>query len=150
MGKNVIHKQRGVRVTKMFLANDQLEMETWSPNYEKNDDLQAELKFFQSKEDLEVSVNRIEVDEAPKVLGCHMVCTCLWDEELSRWAPTASNLANSVKKAMFNRKCGSKIYEVLWISKFRYVAAVVCFDTKEYKDIEQKVVSSCLSTTRFN
>ena len=116
----------------------------------KNEDLQAELKIFQSEDNMEVSVNRIEVDEAPKALGCHMACTGSWEVELSRWVSTASNFANSVKKAMFNRKCGSKIYEVLWISKFRYVAAVVYFDTKEYEDIEQKVVSSCLSTTGFN
>ena len=54
------------------------------------------------------------------------------------------------KNGKFDKICGSKLYPVYWMSKFRYIASIVCFDKKICDDVEKKVVSTCLSATGFN
>ena len=54
------------------------------------------------------------------------------------------------EKGKFDRICGSKIHPSYWVSKFRYVGALVGFNKQLCDDIEKPVVASCMSATGFN
>ena len=47
-------------------------------------EMEATLTIDQSEDGSLVEVNRLDIDDAPKVLGCCMSCTGSWDAELIR------------------------------------------------------------------
>ena len=51
-----------------------------------------------------------------------------WTTGQRRWERTALDFAIKVKNGRFDRICGSKLYPVYWMSKFRYLASIVSFD----------------------
>lgn len=108
------------------------------------------LKITQTEDDLEVTIVHKSVQDAPRVLGCHVAADGSWRRELGRWKAEAARFAERVKKAKFSRSCGSRVYSSLWTSKLRYVASVVCFTKKESEDINRKVVERCLPASGYN
>ena len=113
------------------------------------DDTQQQVVITQSEDDTPVTIQRKDVDEAPKVLGCMMAADGTWTQEAIRWATAASEFAAKVKRAKFDRTCGSKLYSVMWIPKFRYVAPVTGFSLDECAKIESQVIRKCMAATGF-
>ena len=120
------------------------------PTMNSMEDNEAEVKIVQSENKEEVIIQRKNVDEAPKVLGCMIQANGSWEAEERRWYASALTFAMKVKKGKFDRICGSKIHPSYWVSKFRYVGALVGFNKQLCEDIEKPVVASCLSATGFN
>ena len=67
------------------------------------DENQAEVKLIQSESNKEVVIQRKNVDEAPKVLGCLIQANGSWEAEERRWQAAAMNFAMRVKKGKFDR-----------------------------------------------
>ena len=110
-------------------------------------DKNISLKIRQSESKETVNIERKKSD-APKVLGCMIQADGNWTTEQRRWERTALDFAIKVKKVRFDRLCGSKLYPVYWMSKFRYLASIVCFD-KIYCDDVEKSGSSMLVGNRL-
>jgi len=116
----------------------------------KSMDEHTRLTIRQSESNEVVTIERKNPSDAPKVLGCMIQADGKWITEQRRWERTALDFAIKVKKGRFDRMCGSKLYPVYWMSKFRYLASIVCFDKKYCDEVEKKVVAACLSATGFN
>ena len=63
---------------------------------------------------------------------------------------TSKDFGTKVKRANFNRSCGSKIYPTLWVPKFRYVAPVIGLEKTKCDEIDKPVLAQCLPETGIN
>ena len=68
------------------------------PTMNSMEDNEAEVKIFQSESKEEVVIQRKNVDEAPKVLGCLIQANGSWEAEERRWQASALNFSMKVKK----------------------------------------------------
>ena len=85
-------------------------------------DTPATLDLIQSQTKENITVDRKEASEAPKVLGCHMSADGDWKTEYVRWRTTSKDFSTKVNRARFDRICGSKIYPIMWVPKFKCIA----------------------------
>ena len=69
------------------------------------EDNEAEVKIIQSETKEEVVIQRKNVDEAPKVLGCLIQANGSWEAEERRLQASALNFSMKVKKGKFDRIC---------------------------------------------
>jgi len=110
----------------------------------------VELALIQTEDNVPVQIPRKEVGDAPRILGMHIAADGKWTREVGRWKSEAAMFAKKVKDARFSRSCGNKVYSVLWMSKLRYISAVVCFTKDESEKINKKVVAQCLPAAGYN
>ena len=109
-----------------------------------------QMKIKQSGKDEIVIITRKEVNESPRVLGCHVAADGKWSGEFGIWKMESVRFAHKVKMALFNRTSGCKVYPSLWISKLRYIASAVCFTKKQSVAINSPVVAICLPASGYN
>ena len=75
------------------------------PTMTTMEDHPAILSLTQSESREVVTIERKEVNEAPKVLGCLIQANGSWKAEQDRWTSTALQFAMKVKKGQFDRIC---------------------------------------------
>ena len=107
----------------------------------------AKLKLNQTehKKKKLMTIQRIESDEANKVLGVRVSIDGTWKVEFTNWVAKGRSFANAVRMAKFNRTCGLKIFQFIWTAKVRYPMSIIGFSKRQCKRIESPVVSACLS-----
>ena len=113
-------------------------------------DSDAEMKITQSGTGNQVQISRKEVNEAPKVLGCHMSADGKWTEEFARWRLASHDFGHKVRKAKFDRISGAKIHPIMWIPKFRYIAPIVGFNKDQCDEIDKPIMRQCLPAMGLN
>ena len=111
---------------------------------------EADLTIKTSHNNETVTITRKSTQDAPKVLGCLVAANGSWTHELGKWKAAARRFAMKVKNAHFNRTCGSKVYQSIWVAKLRYISPVVCFTESESQSIDSPVVTQCLRAAGFN
>jgi len=65
-------------------------------------DNDATMKLVQSESNEEVTIQRKEVNDAPKVLGCQIQANGSWKAEMDRWNSNALQFSMRVKKGRFD------------------------------------------------
>ena len=114
------------------------------------EDVPATMEVKYTETNSNVTIPRKNVEDAPRVLGCHIAADGTWSAEVGKWRAEAARFAKKVKTSHFTRTCGSKIYPAIWLAKLRYIAAVVCFTTKDSEKINNQVVFQCLPASGYN
>ena len=114
------------------------------------DDVQVNMNLTTTGEREKVTIERKSVQDAPKVLGCHVAADGNWSKEFGKWKTEARRFAQKVKQAHFSRTCGSRVYPSIWIARLRYISTAVCFTKKQSTQIDSPVVSECLRAAGFN
>ena len=114
------------------------------------EELPRELNIHQTESNTDVRIPMMDVNDAPRVLGCHVAANGSWGREYGRWKTEATMFAKKVKNAKFSRSCGGRVYPSLWMSRLRYISSVVCFTRKQAEKIDSRVVSQCLPASGFN
>ena len=110
----------------------------------------ATLRINQTEEGTEVIISRKSMEDAPRILGCHIAADGNWSAEYGKWRAEAARFAIKVKKARFRRSCGEKVYSSLWIPRLRYISSVVGFTKKQCAQINNQVVLQCLPAAGYN
>ena len=114
------------------------------------EDSPAVMTITQTEDGTRVTIPRTSVEDAPRILGCHIPANGKWDFEFGKWKAEGARFALKVKQAKFHRLCGEKIYTAMWLSKVRYISSVVCFSKKQAAAINNQVVYQCLPVCGFN
>ena len=73
-----------------------------------SNEIPAEVNMIQSESGENIIITRKEVDDAPKVLVCHMVANGSWRIEYERWIRQGAEFSNRIKASGFDRTCGEK------------------------------------------
>ena len=111
---------------------------------------ETDINLTQSESGDKVTITRESTDEAPKVLGCHIAANGSWECEHDRWKKQSAEFSNKIKAARFDRTCGAKLYPVFWLSKYRYVAPIICLTNQQCNKLEKPIVAKCLSAAGYN
>ena len=118
----------------------------------KDEDVIAELKLrqSQSKTRRRITIQRKNNADAGKVLGVQMNMRGTWKIDVDRWIGISKSFACRVKRGRFDRTCGLKIYQFIWVPKFRYSASIIGYSKSQVSQIEKQVTSACLSASGLN
>ena len=108
------------------------------------------LRIHQTEEDKWVTVKRLDPDDAPRVLGFRMSASGQWKTEYQHWLNEARQIAKKIREAKFVRRCGEKVYPVIWLSKLRYVASIIGVEQVAMDRLNRPVVAACLSASGYH
>ena len=114
------------------------------------EEVHGELRLVQSQGGGSHIIPRKSVNDAPRVLGCHVAGNGSWKTEVGKWISEGARFARLVKRSKFNRVCGSKVYNTIWLPKLRYISPVVGFTESDSSKINNRVVFRCLQASGYN
>ena len=117
------------------------------PTLVKKTKVPVKLKLIQTehKKKRRMTIKRVEINEACKVLGVRISIDGRWNEEYCNWLAKGRAFANTVRTAKFKRVCGLRVFQFIWSAKVRYPMSIIGLTPKQCAKIESPVVSACLS-----
>ena len=114
------------------------------------EEVEAQMRIRQTEKNDTIIIPRKSVQDAPRVLGCHVAADGSWRVEVGKWSTEGARFAHKVRHACFTRICGTKMYPSIWLARLRYISSVVGFTAKESSKINNPVVFRCLPASGYN
>ena len=106
------------------------------------------LKESETKEKIEIP--RLATGKAEKRLGIHYAVEGHWITEFRKTLQYTKDFAEKVKYGNMDKISGYHAYHSLWLAKFRYSAAIVCYSSKQTKRIETAIVGPSLAAAGYS
>ena len=109
-----------------------------------------EMKLQESESHDLIIIPRLLGKEPVKRLGVTSTCDGKWNREVQQWLSFSREFSTKVRNGYLNRAAGYLAYKAVWIAKFRYSASVIGYSTNQLQEIQQSIVSSCLSAAGYS